>query len=103
MMPITKWRAPRQLSLGTHSAPISAQSKASNMSCGLPSPAVEPSARLGRHEAPFDADRYNATPEHGRRLLLKGATLLTMDPQIGDFAEGDILIEGSRIKAIAPR
>jgi cytosine/adenosine deaminase-related metal-dependent hydrolase len=35
-----------------------------------------------------------------RQLLLRGATLLSMDPAIGDFESGDILIRGSRIVAI---
>jgi 5-methylthioadenosine/S-adenosylhomocysteine deaminase len=36
------------------------------------------------------------------RLLLEGATLVTMDDVLGDFARADILIEGDRIAAIAP-
>ncbi|SKB95195.1 amidohydrolase family protein [Sphingopyxis flava] len=35
-----------------------------------------------------------------RPLLLKGGTIISMDEQVGDLAEGDILIEGSRIAAI---
>lgn len=35
-----------------------------------------------------------------RLLLIKGGTVVTMDPAIGDF-HGDILIEGDRIAAIA--
>ena len=35
------------------------------------------------------------------RVLIQGATILSMDPAIGDLDEGDILIEGSRITAIA--
>lgn len=38
-----------------------------------------------------------------RRLLIRGATLLTMDPALGDFEQGDLLIEGSRIVAVSPR
>jgi 5-methylthioadenosine/S-adenosylhomocysteine deaminase len=41
-------------------------------------------------------------PSPGRRLLLKGGTLVTMDPALGDLPCGDVLIEGSRIAAIAP-
>jgi cytosine/adenosine deaminase-related metal-dependent hydrolase len=37
-----------------------------------------------------------------QRLLLRGATVLTMDPEIGDFARGDLLIEGERIAAVGP-
>ncbi|HVB85170.1 MAG TPA: amidohydrolase family protein [Candidatus Dormibacteraeota bacterium] len=38
-----------------------------------------------------------------RKLLLHGATILTMDPRYGDLRPGDILIEGNRIAAIAPK
>ncbi|MFI6676717.1 amidohydrolase family protein [Kribbella sp. NPDC050470] len=37
------------------------------------------------------------------RLLLRGGTVLSMDPAVGDFAPGDVLIEGTRIKAVGPR
>ena len=37
-----------------------------------------------------------------RRILLQQGTILTMDPTIGDFAKADLLIEGTRIAAIAP-
>jgi cytosine/adenosine deaminase-related metal-dependent hydrolase len=35
------------------------------------------------------------------RTLVRGATLVTMDPQ-GDLRQGDLLVEGERIAAIAP-
>jgi 5-methylthioadenosine/S-adenosylhomocysteine deaminase len=40
-------------------------------------------------------------PHAGRRLI-KGATVITMDPEIGDLATGDVLIEGDKIVQIAP-
>jgi cytosine/adenosine deaminase-related metal-dependent hydrolase len=36
------------------------------------------------------------------RVLLRGATVLTMDPQIGDLAAGDVLINGAVIEAVGP-
>ncbi len=36
-----------------------------------------------------------------RRVLLHGATVLSMDPAVGDFVRGDILIEGKQIAAVA--
>jgi 5-methylthioadenosine/S-adenosylhomocysteine deaminase len=36
------------------------------------------------------------------RLILKGATLVTMDERLGDFKSGDILVEGDRIAAVGP-
>lgn len=38
----------------------------------------------------------------GRRYLLKGGAVLSMDPSVGDFAQGDVLIEGKRIIAVGP-
>jgi cytosine/adenosine deaminase-related metal-dependent hydrolase len=35
------------------------------------------------------------------QTLIKGATIVSMDPAIGDLPAGDILIDGERIKAVA--
>src|SRR5580704_5243419 len=35
-----------------------------------------------------------------RRLLIKSATIVTMDPSVPDLDRGDVLIEGDRIAAI---
>lgn len=54
----------------------------------------------------FDSQPPNALVQSRRdpssRVLLKGATVLTMDPEVGDFPSGDLLIEGNRIAAVAP-
>lgn len=43
-------------------------------------------------------------PEHsgrpGRRLLIKGGAVMSMDPAVGNFEQGDVLIEGKRILAV---
>jgi 5-methylthioadenosine/S-adenosylhomocysteine deaminase len=36
------------------------------------------------------------------RLLLRGGTVLTVDPDLGDLPKGDVLIEGDRIAQVAP-
>ncbi|MBN9623338.1 MAG: amidohydrolase family protein [Actinobacteria bacterium] len=36
------------------------------------------------------------------RLLIEGASVVTLDPKLGDFAEGDILIEDDAIVAVGP-
>lgn len=36
-------------------------------------------------------------------LLIKDASLITMDPELGDMARGDVLIDGDRIAAVGPR
>ena len=38
----------------------------------------------------------------GRRKLIAGGWVLSMDPTIGDLRQGDVLVEDSRIVAIAP-
>lgn len=38
-----------------------------------------------------------------RPILISGATILSMDDGVGDLATGDILVEGERIIAVAPR
>src|SRR5689334_21880070 len=49
-----------------------------------------------------DADAELARVQTARRILLKGGVILTVDPQIGDFAAGDILIEDGRIRDVRP-
>jgi cytosine/adenosine deaminase-related metal-dependent hydrolase len=45
----------------------------------------------------FAQERTQARGEH---LLLKGGTVLTLDPSLGDFETADVLIEGSRIASV---
>jgi len=37
-----------------------------------------------------------------RRILLRGGTVVSLDPKVGDFEKADILIDGTRIAAIGP-
>jgi cytosine/adenosine deaminase-related metal-dependent hydrolase len=39
---------------------------------------------------------------HGRRLLIRGGHVMSMDPAVGDFARADVLIEGGKIVAVKP-
>jgi cytosine/adenosine deaminase-related metal-dependent hydrolase/ribose/xylose/arabinose/galactoside ABC-type transport system permease subunit len=41
-------------------------------------------------------------PASERQILIKGGTVLTMDPSLGNFRKGDVLIEGTKIKAVGP-
>lgn len=38
----------------------------------------------------------------GGRILLRGGTVLSMDPGVGDFDMADVLIDGSTIEAVGP-
>ncbi|SDF40974.1 Cytosine/adenosine deaminase [Lentzea fradiae] len=51
--------------------------------------------------ATLDALRHHAADPH-RRVLFTGATIVTMDPELGVLPKGDLLVEGDRIAAIAP-
>jgi 5-methylthioadenosine/S-adenosylhomocysteine deaminase len=38
----------------------------------------------------------------GRRYLIKGGAVMSMDPAVGDFPKADVLVEGNRIVAVGP-
>src|SRR5258708_25057790 len=38
----------------------------------------------------------------GRRIVLKGGIVLSMDSKVGDFEKADVLIEGNKIAAVGP-
>lgn len=39
-------------------------------------------------------------PDASHRILLKGGTIVSMDPKVGDFVKGDLLIQGKKIAAV---
>ncbi len=43
-----------------------------------------------------------AQPQLGRRVLLKGGAVLSLDPKVGDFDSADVLIDGETIAAVGP-
>ena len=43
-----------------------------------------------------------AERDPARRVLLKGGMVLSLDPRVGDFARGDVLIEGKKILGVGP-
>jgi 5-methylthioadenosine/S-adenosylhomocysteine deaminase len=53
----------------------------------------------GEHgSAAFDLTQRAGLP--GARVLLKGGVVLSVDPAVGNFASGDVLIEGAKIVAV---
>ena len=48
------------------------------------------------------AQSQSPAAPRGERILLKGGCVLSLDPQVGDFERADVLIDGSRIAAVAP-
>ena len=45
-------------------------------------------------------DSPAGTGRPGRRYVIRGGSVMSMDPQVGDFAQGDVLIEGKKILAV---
>jgi len=41
-------------------------------------------------------------PQAKKQILLKGGTVLTMDPSLGNFRNADVLIEGTKIASVGP-
>lgn len=58
-----------------------------------------------RPRTPEDAGTLEPSWRQGvapnQRLLLKGGTIVSLDPGVGDFVKGDVLIEGKKIVDIA--
>ena len=48
------------------------------------------------------ADSELARAQRQRRVLLRGGVVLTLDRQIGDFAQADVLIEDGKIREVRP-
>jgi 5-methylthioadenosine/S-adenosylhomocysteine deaminase len=69
-----------------------------------PSPALAASEPedLPRESTASDSDMPRETGAPHRRYLIKGGAVLSMDPSVGDFTQGDVLIEGKKIVAVGP-
>jgi 5-methylthioadenosine/S-adenosylhomocysteine deaminase len=52
--------------------------------------------------ANFDDDMPRDTGKANRRYLIRNGIVMSMDPQVGNFARADVLIEGKKILAIGP-
>src|SRR5437899_7806812 len=58
-----------------------------------------------RPAAAQDDDGPEDTGKRGRRYVVRGGTVMTMDPSMpnkGEFAKADVLVEGKHIKAVGP-
>jgi 5-methylthioadenosine/S-adenosylhomocysteine deaminase len=51
---------------------------------------------------PAATDAELARVQGRRRILIKGGVVLTLDPQVGDFALADLLIEDGKIREVRP-
>ena len=48
------------------------------------------------------ADLPQNTGAPSRRYVIRGGSVMSMDPQLGDFAKADVLVEGKKIVAVGP-
>src|SRR5882762_1389320 len=54
---------------------------------------------------PAAADGGDPPEDHGRRgrrYVIRGGSVMSMDPSVGDFAQADVLVEGKKILAVGP-
>jgi cytosine/adenosine deaminase-related metal-dependent hydrolase len=55
-----------------------------------------PRAARADHDMPQDSGR------NGRRYVIRGGSVMSMDPRVGDFPRADVLVEGKKILAVGP-
>src|SRR6267143_3798105 len=55
-----------------------------------------------RPAAAQDDDAPEDSGRPGRRYVIRGGSVMSMDPKVGDFAQADVLIEGKKILAVGP-
>jgi 5-methylthioadenosine/S-adenosylhomocysteine deaminase len=55
-----------------------------------------------RPAAAQDAGPPGGTGLPGRRYVIRGGYVMSMDPFVGDFVQADVLVEGNKILAVRP-
>src|SRR4029077_19269962 len=55
-----------------------------------------------RPAAAHDDDGPEDTGKRGRRYIIRGGAVMSMDPKVGDFPKADVLVEGKKIVAVGP-
>ena len=55
-----------------------------------------PAAAQAKDDPPADSGKP------GRRYVIRGGSVMSMDPKVGNFPQADIMIEGNKIVAIGP-
>lgn len=48
------------------------------------------------------ADPPQEAGRHGMRYVIRGGSVMSIDPKVGDFAKADVLVEGNKILAVGP-
>ncbi|MEU0566204.1 amidohydrolase family protein [Nonomuraea sp. NPDC005983] len=60
--------------------------------------AAPPAAAQAREQAP-----PRDSGGQGRRYVIRGGAVMSMDPKVGNFESADVLVEGKKIVAVRPR
>src|SRR5215468_4770748 len=55
-----------------------------------------------RPVAADDGDAPEGSGRPGRRYVIRGGSVMSMDPKVGDFVQADVLVEGKKIVAVGP-
>ena len=55
-----------------------------------------------RPAAANTSDAPEGGGQAGRRYIIRGGAVMSMDPAVGDFARADVLVEGKKILAVGP-
>ncbi|HZT63774.1 MAG TPA: amidohydrolase family protein [Burkholderiales bacterium] len=55
-----------------------------------------------RPAAAHDDDGPEDSGKNGRRYIIRGGAVMSMDPKVGDFPKADVLVEGKKILAVGP-
>src|SRR5215467_2781347 len=55
-----------------------------------------------RPVAADDGDPPEGSGSPGRRYVIRGGSVMSMDDKVGDFAQADVLVEGKKILAVGP-
>src|SRR5262245_38191911 len=58
--------------------------------------AARPAAAHDGDDGPQDSGK------RGRRYIIRGGAVMSMDPKVGDFPKADVLVEGKKIVAVGP-
>src|SRR5438067_1296358 len=64
--------------------------------------AAGPNLFAARPAAADGGDPPEDSGRPGRRYILRGGSVLSMDPKVGDFAQADVLVQGKKILAVGP-
>jgi cytosine/adenosine deaminase-related metal-dependent hydrolase len=63
---------------------------------------ILPSSAFAQNADRIPPDAELTRLQGQQRILLKGGVVLTLDRQVGDFAQADVLIEDGRVSAVRP-